>query len=174
MVGDIFRLTYWEILPTWGMIWFAHSLQPHREEWTFNSTIGIALANLFWLFPQGNVPMQVFFTAIWASCIADSFASLIGNKWGKHRWGAYHIGKFPQKTVEGTLGGGLVMLLGALGTFLFTGSLGYMSFGLILGIAVGCAGLFMAIDVFGRYIDDNILNSLVIGAFTWVCLLLFL
>ncbi len=171
MVGDLVRMGHWEFLPKWGWTLYTHSLQPHREEWTLNSTIAISLANLFWLFPGGTIPLQVFFTAIWASCVADAFASLIGNQWGTHRWRSF--GNFPQKTVEGTLGGGGIMLIGALGTFLFF-PIANVSFGLIIGITVGSAMLFMGIDVFEHRIDDNIVNSLVIGAFTWGCLVLFL
>jgi len=96
---------------------------------------------------------------------------MIGNTWGKHRWGSF--GKYPHKTIEGTIGGALIMFGGAVGT-LFYFPVVNLSFWGMLGIAGGCAVVFMGIDLFGKRINDNILNSLVIGAFTWGCLLVFL
>jgi len=63
--GRLWTILLLEIFTQLGQDLVCPLLQPHREDWTFNSTIGIVLANLFWLFPGGNVPIQVFFTAIW-------------------------------------------------------------------------------------------------------------
>ena len=130
--------------------------------------VPILLANLLWVHP--NVPIQVFFIAVWISCVSDAFTSLVGKNLGKRKWGKKTA--FPEKTVEGTLAGMVITLLGCIGILLFY-PLSTPSLLAFMVISLGCALIFFVIDVYGKFVVDNLSNSILSGIFVWCCVGLF-
>ena len=138
IIGDITRMECFRCLPKWGMRWYKTSLEINREEWTLNSVTPIILANLLWAHPI--VPIQVFFIAVWISCIADAFTSLIGKNFGKRKWGKKTA--YPEKTVEGTFAGTIITVLGSMGILLLY-PLSVPSLLAFIVIPLGCAFIFL-------------------------------
>ena len=159
-VGDLTRIEAFEYLPQWARWWYSKSLEPEREAWTFNSAITILLANMIFIHP--DVPVQVFFIATLSSCLGDAMASIIGKNFGKHK---LKFGKYPKKSIEGMLGGGVTVLVGSI-IILLVFPIG-ISLGEILLIS-SCTGIsFMYIDVYVNKVSDNLVNSLLPGFITW-------
>ncbi len=167
MVGDLNRITHWEYLPRWGWHWFENSLDPKKERWTVNGATTILLANMIWIHPV--FPIQILFIAAWVSCIGDAVASIVGKYFGKHK---LTFGFFPQKSFEGLIAGVLTTILGIIVILNVIPMSGLSVFIEIL-IAVVCGAIFALVDIYGKYVCDNLLNGILTGTFTWVLILLF-
>ena len=167
MVGDLNRITHWEYLPSWGRHWYEKSLDPKKERWTVNGATTILLANMIWIHPV--FPIQVLFIAAWVSCIGDAVASIVGKYFGKHK---LTFGFFPQKSFEGLIAGVLTIVIGIIVILNVIPVLGLsVSIGIL--IAVVCGTIFALIDIYGKFICDNLLNGIFSGAVTWILILLF-
>lgn len=160
MIGDMTRMQDWAYLPKWAWKWFEISLDLPKEAWTFNGATPILLANLLWINPV--VPLPVFFTAVWVSCISDAAASAVGKHFGKH---PLKIGKFPQKTWEGLIAGFSTTFFGVYVIMILLSSIPIAS---CIFVAVAISVLFAIIDLYGTLIGDNLLNSLFSGTLTWI------
>jgi len=167
MVGDITRITHWEYLPRWGWHWFEKSLEPEKERWTVNGVTTILLANIIWIHPV--FPFQVFFIAAWVSCIGDAVASIVGKYFGRHK---LTFGVFPQKSFEGLIAGVFTTVLGIIVILNLIPVLGLSNF-IIFLIAFVCGISFGLVDIYSKFICDNLLNGIFTGVITWVLILLF-
>lgn len=168
MTGDLLRMDHWEYLPKWAWKWYEKSLEPTRESWTLNAATPIMLANLTWIHPI--VPIQVLLSAAWISCIADAFASIIGKNFGTHQLENFGIDS--KKTYEGLMGGVISTFVGIFLIFIFY-PISSFSLPIIIGLALVNSIIFALIDLYSRNVTDNLLNSLIPGAITWVCIILF-
>ncbi len=164
LIGDITRIESFRSLPKWAFCWYSSSLEIDREAWTVNSVIPILLANCLWIHPI--FPTEVFFIAIWVSCISDAVASFVGKNFGIQKWGK--LSPFPKKSKEGTIAGILTTIIGILVILLTvpnpTPPLWYLC-----SVPLGCAIIFFMIDVYGKGISDNLLNSILIGTYALIC-----
>ncbi|MHA1611896.1 MAG: hypothetical protein ACTSYU_07600 [Promethearchaeota archaeon] len=164
MVGDITRMENWIYLPEWGMKWFEISLDIEKEKWTINGASTILLANMLWI--QSFIPIQVFFVAVWVSCISDAMASFVGQNFGKHLLGK--IGKFRKKTWEGLIAGALTSLIGVIGVMMLLPD--PIAFCNILTLASLVTLGFVVVDLYGTFLCDNLTNSIFSGGITWAFL----
>ncbi|MHA1674458.1 MAG: hypothetical protein ACTSYI_12630 [Promethearchaeota archaeon] len=164
MVGDITRMENWIYLPKWGMRWFEISLDIEKEKWTINGASTILLANMLWI--QPIIPIQVFFVAVWVSCISDAMASFVGQNFGNNLLGG--VGKFSQKTWEGLIAGGLTTFIGVVGIMLLLPD--PIAFFYILTLASLVTLGFVLVDLYGTFLCDNLLNSIVSAGIVWVFL----
>jgi dolichol kinase len=158
MVADLYRMTNFSYLPDWAHRWYAKSLEPRNETWTYNAAAPILLANL--LFTHPIVPVPVFLSATFISCVADALASMVGKFYGRHK--LIHFGRFPHKSYEGLLAGMIASFIGVTIIFLAFPIAGLSSWQL-LGCGVFAMVTFLYTDAFARYIGDNVLNSLISG-----------
>lgn len=169
LIGDLTRMECFKCLPKWAFIWYKSSLNVEREQWTVNAVIPILLANLFWINPL--FPTYVFFMAVFVSCISDAVASFVGKEFGKRRWNK--LAYFQKKTQEGTLTAAFITIIGCLAIVLLVPSIS-LPLWYIIVVPIGNAIIFIIIDMYGHFLSDNLLNSMITGAFSWImsCLLL--
>ncbi len=164
MTGDITRMENWQYLPKWGMKWFEISLDIEKEKWTINGASTILLANMLWI--QPFIPIQVFFVAVWVSCISDAMASFVGQNFGNHLLRG--VGKFSQKTWEGLIAGGLTTFIGVIGIMLLLPN--PIAFIYIITMASLVTFGFVLTDLYGTFLSDNLLNSIVSAVIVWAFL----
>ena len=162
MTGDLTRIENWKILPRWAHWWFEKSLDFNKEKYTFNASITILLSNFIFL--NQSFPVQISFIAIFISCISDSMASIIGKEYGKHK---LKIGPFPEKSIEGVIGGVITTFVGVLGIFIFYPLPGENVIQLYFLIATLCSIAVALIDIFIKKISDNIMNSVIPALITF-------
>ncbi|MHA1719597.1 MAG: phosphatidate cytidylyltransferase [Promethearchaeota archaeon] len=165
MVGDLTRLNGWKYLPQWGIKWYEKSLELNRERWTLNAVTPILLANLIWI--HEIFPIQVFFSAVWVSCIGDAIASIVGKNFGKHK---LKFGYYPEKSIEGLIAGIFTTSIGIFLLFLIFPFEGLTLLNILI-ISFVCGIIFLLTDAYIRHFCDNLLNALLIGFFTWILLL---
>lgn len=161
--ADLCRLSgraHW--LPLWAITWFTKSMKTDELE-TFVSSSPLVLSFVPFVF----TPFPVFASVALITSLGDAAASLVGKKFGKHRFP-----RTSKKTIEGYLAGGfstflLVVLAGGL----------YPVVGItwitIIAMAVFATFVFLSIDVFANHVSDNILNPLLCGAVMMFAIYLF-
>jgi CDP-diglyceride synthetase len=169
LFGDLVRMTHFEYLPHWAFGLYIKSMEPEREKWTVNAAVPIILMNMF--FMPFFIPVQVFFTATFTSCIADAVTSLIGKNFGRHKMSQF--GRYPNKTWEGLLAGAFTTFIGVMVIFIIypVGSLP-----LLIGIicALVSTAAFIFIDAYVQRLSDNLLNNFIPGMLVWLCILPFI
>jgi dolichol kinase len=168
LTGDLFRMTRFDLLPHWAFMWYTKSLEPEREKWTVNSAVPILLANL--LFISAFVPLQIFFVATFISCISDAMASTIGKAYGKHK--LTQIGRFPNKSLEGLLGGIGITFIGVFIIFIIY-PVGSSPILLGFGCAIVSSIAFGLIDLYNVKMSDNLINNTIPGILVWLLIILF-
>nr|MDO8109688.1 hypothetical protein [Candidatus Sigynarchaeota archaeon] len=151
--ADYLRLVAFYQLPHWAKRWFFSSVI-RAEMKTFVSSCALVLTLTPFLF----APVQIFVSVAFVSSLADSAASLIGRRFGKH--------KFPKgssKTEAGYIAGTSSAFLAVLA---FSSMFNYtaMPFLRIFYLACAASAVFFLIDAFSRNLSDNILNPLLTGA----------
>jgi dolichol kinase len=96
-------------------------------------------------------------------------ASIVGKKLGRHPWGKWT--PHPQKTIEGSIAGAFTTAFGSLGILIlypFPKQLPWIYWIIPLGTAL----LFFLIDVFNKFLVDNLLNGILCGGFVYLCYIL--
>jgi len=159
MVADLYRITNFAYLPDWAHKWYAKSLEPRNELWSFNAAAPILLANLVFIYPI--IPTAVMLSATFISCVADALASMVGKFWGKRK--LKNLGNHPNKSYEGLLAG---MLSSGLGTFIIFTIFPIANISPLIALACGIFAMvvFFYTDAFATKIGDNVLNSLLSGS----------
>jgi len=164
---DILRVYNFKLLPDWALKWIDKSLELKSEKYTYISSVPFLLSLMIFLL----APFQVLLCACVVSCISDSLASIVGKSFGRHKLKGF--GYFPEKSWEGLIAGALSAFVGVYLVFEF-----YPMAGVTLPWQLGFAGIatvsFIYADCFARYVVDNINNTVLPGAFTWIAILLFL
>jgi dolichol kinase len=161
---DLYRMNYFHCCPDWARNWMRKSLDPRSESWTFISSVPFIQTILVFIF----APVQVFFSAAIVACISDSVASIVGKSFGKHK--LTKIGFYPNKSVEGLVGGMVATFIGIMLVFYFYPMAG-VALWLVIIIALIGALSFAVIDVWGKFIADNVLNTAIPGLFIWIILI---
>jgi dolichol kinase len=150
-IFDLVRLMKWEKLGKFARTWADGAI--HLSEFnTFTSAAPMVLAFIpFFLLPQ----KQFLFAVCLIAGLADAMACIVGKKWGRKR------DPKTNKTLEGYIAGIVTTYLLVLLTNII---IPFEVSPLVLQImAIVAAAGFFGVDYFGRYISDNILNSLVCG-----------
>ena len=124
------------------------ALKPN-ELYDFTKPVATVLAFV----PIFFFPFSIFATAALIASLGDAAASLVGIKYGKHRFP-----KKRNKTIEGYLAGFLASLAIALLIFIIFEPT--LEFAKILLMSTGGAMVFLIVDILSPRIDDNILNPI--------------
>ena len=153
-LADLVRHNMFYALPNWARKWYKTSVAP-REAYTFISSIPYVLTLSLFQF----APYQILFIASGVSTFADAAASIIGKRFGKH--------KFPEKldkkkSFEGLFAGIAFGFLTPV-TILYIFPFGNQNDLFILLVGGGCALIFACTDLFIKNIADNITNVLFPG-----------
>lgn len=159
-IFDLVRLMKWENLGKFARTWANGAIHP-SEFYTFTSAAPMVLAFIpFFILPQ----KQFLFAVCLIAGISDAMACIVGKKWGKK--------KDPKtgKTKEGYIAGVVTTYLLVLLTDLII-SFEVSPIVLHLMAIIAAAGFF-GVDYFGRYVSDNILNSLICGSLMYVVYLI--
>ncbi|MHA1341717.1 MAG: phosphatidate cytidylyltransferase [Promethearchaeota archaeon] len=163
-LADLMRHNMFYALPNWARKWYGTSLAP-REVYTFISSIPYVLTLSLFQF----APYQILFIASGISTFADAAASIIGKRFGKHKFPE----KFdPKKSFEGLFAGifmGFLTPIALLYLFPFPNQSDLF----VLLTGLGCAIIFACTDLFITKIADNITNVFLPGILTWTLLYLF-
>lgn len=164
---DILRVYNFKLLPDWALKWIDKSLELKSEKYTYISSVPFLLSLMIFLL----APFQVLLCASVVSCISDSLASIVGKSFGRHKLKGF--GFFPEKSWEGLIAGALSAFVGVCLVFEF-----YPMAGVTLPWQLGFAGIatvsFIYADCFARYLVDNINNTVLPGAITWISMVLFI
>lgn len=162
MMADLARLNAYHALPDWARTWYKKSMKPDE----LNSYISSAPLVLSFV-PFVFAPFPIFAAVSLITAGADAAASLIGKKYGKHR--------FPEnskKTIEGYIAGfSMTFLIVMMISGLYWAWMP-IEMGLIVAMATMAAFLFLIIDVFAKNVTDNILNPILTGIGMWFIFLL--
>ncbi len=152
---DMFRLHAFHCIPSWGRRWLGASLE--RKEWrTFTAAVPFLLGHIPFLL----APFPVFFTMSFMASLGDAAGSVFGKRFGKHL-----LRDASKKTYEGLVAGMLVTFTCGLAwnVVIFNqGVLGGLIFSSIIALVFGC------FDAFNEKIDDNFINTFVIGGIAWL------
>jgi CDP-diglyceride synthetase len=152
---DLFRMHAFHCLPGWGRSWLASSIR-EKELHDFTDAIPLILG----MVPFLLAPFNVFYSMAFVATLADAASSSVGMRFGKHRiaWLAR------KKTWEGVAGGTAMAFSVVLIVQVLFGAPVFQA--ILLALLV--AGVYAAFDAGIERISDNFLNTLVLGAITWI------
>jgi dolichol kinase len=150
---DISRLRNWAFWRAIGRPLISPIIRHHEHNGDFTGATYILLSACFSI---GLFAKPIAIAAIAYIIVGDSFAAVIGRRYGRH--------KFGRKSIEGSLG----CLIGTL----LVASLGSL-YGLTLGFAVAGAFVATIIEAISTKIDDNVTvplaSGLVLTILTKIC-----
>ncbi|MHA1293272.1 MAG: hypothetical protein ACTSQJ_11475 [Promethearchaeota archaeon] len=161
-VADLARLNKPYLLPVWAQKWYSKSMKPDELD-TFISSAPLVLSFVPFVF----APFPIFAAVALITAGADAAASLVGKKYGKHKFK-----DDSKKTIEGYIAGAsmtfliVVLIAGIYHPFMA------VSVGLIMTMAIVATMLFLLIDAFAENITDNILNPILTGLGMWIIILI--
>lgn len=161
-IADILKLNKTYLLPKWAIRWYRKSMIADELE-TYVSSTPLVLCFVPFIF----VPFPIFASVALITTVSDATASLIGKKYGKHK-----IFEQSKKTIEGFIAGFTSTFLIVVLITIIYHSFMSVSLGTILIMATVAAFLFLIIDIFSKYISDNILNPILIGLGMWIIFIL--
>ncbi len=159
-IADLARLNRFYLIPEWAVNWFTKSMKPAELD-TFVSSAPLVLSFVPFLF----APFPIFAAVSLITAGADAAASLIGKKYGKHKFF-----ETSHKTVEGYIAGASMTFLIVILMVSIYNPLMTVNIGVIVAMATMAAFLFLIIDAFAKNITDNILNPLITGVGMWILL----
>ncbi len=160
-IADLARLTNFYILPNWARKWYFSMRQEELE--TFLASTPLVLSFVPFIF----APFPIFAAVALITTGADAMACVIGKKYGKHG-----LRKNSKKTVEGFIAGGIstflivIIILNLYHTWMPVGIIK------IFLMAVTATIIFLFIDMFAKFISDNILNPILTGFGMWLIYIL--
>ena len=155
----LYRLHAFHCLPNWARWWMDKSLDPKTEGWTLISSVPFLQTLMLFIF----APVPVLYSAMVVSCVSDSVASIVGKSFGRHK---LKFGLFPNKSIEGAMGGALATYLGIIIVLTYNPIVGINVAEMNL-IALITAAIFILIDAYGKFIADNVLNTALPALFIW-------
>lgn len=160
-IADLARLTKFYMLPNWARKGYLSMKQEEQE--TFVASTPLVLSFVPFIF----VPFPIFASVALITAGADAMACIIGKKYGKHA-----LKKNSKKTIEGFIAGGISTFL----IVIIIMNLYYtwmpVSIIKIFLMAVTATIIFLLIDMFAKFISDNILNPILTGFGMWLIYLL--
>ncbi len=160
-IADLARLTNFYILPNWARKWYFSMRQEELE--TFLASTPLVLSFVPFIF----APFPIFAAVALITTGADAMACVIGKKYGKHR-----LRKNSKKTVEGFIAGGIstfLIVIIIMNLYHIWMPVGIIK---IFLMAVIATIIFLFIDMFAKFISDNILNPILTGFGMWLIYLL--
>ena len=160
-IADLARLNKFYMLPNWARKWYFSMRQEELE--TFLASTPLVLSFVPFIF----APFPIFATVALITTGADAMACFIGKKYGKHA-----LRKNSKKTIEGFIAGGISTFL----IVIIIMNLYYtwmpISIIKIFLMAVIATIIFLLIDMFAKFISDNILNPILTGFAMWLIYLI--
>ncbi|MFX1259464.1 MAG: hypothetical protein ACFFBZ_07685 [Promethearchaeota archaeon] len=160
-LADLARLTKFYILPNWARKWYFSMRQEELE--TFLASTPLVLSFVPFIF----APFPIFAAVALITTGADAMACIIGKKYGKHA-----LRKNSKKTIEGFIAGGITTFAIVLIIMNLYYSLMPVGIIKILLMATAATVIFLLIDMFAKFISDNILNPILTGFGMWLIYLL--
>jgi dolichol kinase len=163
MFADLARLNRPDMLPDWAKAWFGKSMTVNELD-TFISSAPLVLSFVPFLF----APFPIFAAVALITAVADAAASLVGKKYGKHKFN-----ENSKKTIEGYLAGSsmtfliVVLMTGIYQTYM------PVTIAIVVTMAFVAAMIFLLVDATSEHITDNILNPILTGLGMWWIVLLF-
>jgi len=160
-IADLARLNRFYMLPNWARKWYLSMRQEEQE--TFMAATPLVLSFVPFIF----APFPIFAAVALVATGADAMACIIGKKYGTHS-----LRKNSKKTIEGFLAGGISTFLIVLTIFNLYHA--WMPIGQtkIILMALIATIMFLFVDMFAKYISDNILNPILTGLGMWLIYLL--
>ncbi|MFX0103754.1 MAG: hypothetical protein ACFFCS_29600 [Candidatus Hodarchaeota archaeon] len=152
---DLVRLNIYYTVPGWGRSWITNSLRK-KECYSFSASSSILLG----LVPFLMAPHPVFFTISFISTASDAASSTIGMRFGKHK-----IGINKDKSYEGLIAGIIMTFVCVVLVNLFFFPAKILQIMLLTTIITAIYGLF---DASIKKVNDNFMNTIVLGFITWV------
>ncbi len=152
---DLFRLNAFYCLPGWGRRWLRFSLEK-KEHRTFVAAVPFLLGHV----PFLMAPFAVFFSMTFVASVGDASSSVFGKRFGKH-----HLPHAQKKTYEGLLAGMIVSFTAVLLVNLYLDPTKIL---VALGMATTLSCVYGIFDAFVTRVDDNILNTFILGAIAWI------
>ncbi|MHA1792976.1 MAG: hypothetical protein ACTSVI_10060 [Promethearchaeota archaeon] len=149
-LGDICRLNGFHLLPFWGRKWYETSLRS-KEFHTFTAAIPFLLGHI----PLLMMPFPVFFTTSFVAALADAGTSIIGIRFGKHP-----ISSKTKKTWEGLIAGLIISLICSMIVNIYFNSgpvITIIIYSLLVALFFGLS------DALNNYLDDNFVNTFILG-----------
>ena len=163
MIADLARLNAYHSIPDWAVAWYSKSVKP-QELNTFISSAPLVLSFVPFLF----APFPVFAAVALITAGADAVASLVGKKYGKHKFKEDSV-----KTIEGYVaGGGMTFIIVLLISGVYN-QFWAVNIGIVMTMAIVASLLFFLVDsVLSKNITDNILNPILCGLGMWAVLVI--
>ncbi len=156
-VADLARLSKPYLLPQWAKSWYSKSMKPDELE-SYISSAPLVLSFVPFVF----APFPIFAAVALITAGADAAASLVGKKYGKHKFK-----ENSKKTIEGYIAGfSMTFLIVVMVTGIYHPFMA-VSIGIIVTMAIVASMLFLLIDAFAGNITDNILNPILTGLGMW-------
>lgn len=160
-IADLARLNRFYMLPNWARKWYL-SMRKEEQE-TFLAATPLVLSFVPFIF----APFPIFFAVALIATGADAMACIIGKKYGKHS-----LRKGSKKTIEGFVAGGVATFLIVLIVLNIYHHWMPVTQIKIISMAVVATLIFLIIDMYAKYISDNILNPILAGIAMWLIYLL--
>ncbi|MBD3187334.1 hypothetical protein GF325_10925 [Candidatus Bathyarchaeota archaeon] len=147
---DLFRFHAFHCIPGWGVRWLKVSLEK-KEFKSFIASVPLLMG----VVPFMLAPLDAFLAVMLNCSLADAASSIVGRNVGKH-----HIKLGRKKTWEGVTGGALVSFSVTF-IVIFPFHLGIWS--RVLGMSVLVACSYAMLDAVNESIDDNYVNTFILG-----------
>lgn len=164
--ADMIRVNRIEWLPDWALKWYGKSVEISTEKYTYISSVPMLLTLMMFI----PAPFPILMVGAIVSCVADAAASIVGKNFGKHKMDK--IGNYPNKSFEGLFAGVTSAFLGTIVILEFYPLAGVTeNWALVFGLIAALS--FMYIDIFSKYVVDNVLNILLPSALVYIVYLLF-
>ncbi|MEX2682096.1 MAG: hypothetical protein Q6373_010880 [Candidatus Sigynarchaeota archaeon] len=164
---DLARLNAFHLIPGWGRRWLRTSIEA-KEHRTFTAAVPFLIGHV----PLLLAPLPAFFSTSFVASIGDAAGSVFGKRFGKHKLpggGGGRGGRGGKKSWEGLVAGMLVSFVAVLVVNLSFDPGNVVKAVIMATALAGIAGLF---DATVTYVDDNYMNTFVLGAIAWVLYLL--
>jgi len=163
MIADLARLNAFHSIPDWAVVWYSKSMKPSELN-SFISSAPLVLSFVPFIF----APFPIFASVALITAGADAAASLIGKKYGKHKFKENSV-----KTIEGYIAGGAMTFLIVIIISGVYNQFWAVNIGIIMTMAIVASVLFFLVDsVLSHNITDNILNPILTGLGMWVIVLI--
>ncbi len=154
-IEDLARLNAFHLIPGWGRAWLRTSLEA-KEHRTFTAAVPFLIGHV----PLLLAPLPAFFSTSFVASIGDAAGSVFGKRFGKHK-----LPGSTKKSWEGLAAGMLVSF-----TAVFVVNLAFDPVNVIQAIVMATviAGVEGIFDATVTKVDDNYMNTFVLGAIAWV------
>jgi hypothetical protein len=151
---DLARLNAFHVIPRWGRDWLRTSIEA-KEHRTFTAAVPFLIGHV----PLLLAPLPAFFSMSFVASVGDAAGSVFGKRFGKHK-----LPGTTRKSWEGLTASMIVSFTSVLTVNIAFNPAGWI-LALVMAAAVaGIAGLF---DAKVTKVDDNYMNTFVLGAITW-------